>query len=80
MVPVPGLNEFVMLIFVALCVFGAGKLPAIATAMGKALWKLHHRAASSAPAPASLAADQEQEEEEDDEEDEDAPPPGGPQE
>jgi Sec-independent protein translocase protein TatA len=77
MVPVPGLNEFVMLVFVALCVFGAGKLPAIATAMGKALWRLRRKA--GAPPPGELNPVQDEEEDEEDE-DEEGPSPEGPNE
>ncbi len=75
MVPVPGLNELVMLVFVALCVFGAGKLPAIATAMGKALWRLKHKA--TAPPATGLAQDPAPTDDDDDDDEE--PGPAGPE-
>lgn len=36
----PGFAELVLILIVVLIIFGAGKLPAIATAMGKAIQKL----------------------------------------
>ena len=38
----PGLAELVLIIFVVLIIFGASKLPAIATSMGQAIEKLRH--------------------------------------
>jgi len=36
----PGFAELVLILFVVLIIFGASKLPAIATSMGRALQKL----------------------------------------
>ena len=36
----PGLAELLLILFVVLIIFGASKLPAIATAMGQAIQKL----------------------------------------
>jgi TatA/E family protein of Tat protein translocase len=68
MVPIPGLNELVILVFVALCVFGTSKLPAIGTSLGKALWRLKRRAGLAAP-PSPESAPQSGEEPEDEPED-----------
>jgi sec-independent protein translocase protein TatA len=37
---VPGFAELVLILIVVLVIFGAGKLPAIATAAGKAIQKM----------------------------------------
>ncbi|MBN2496737.1 MAG: twin-arginine translocase TatA/TatE family subunit [Deltaproteobacteria bacterium] len=58
----PGFAELVFFLIVVLFIFGAGKLPAIATAVGKAIVKMRARNAS-----------EEQEAEEDLREDEDGP-------
>jgi TatA/E family protein of Tat protein translocase len=81
MAPIPGLNELVILLFVALMVFGTSKLPAIATSLGKALWRLRHRASGSAQAaPEAPSSSEGQVEDDEDDEDEDEPGSDGPNE
>ena len=41
----PGFAELVLILIVVLVIFGAGKLPAIATAAGKAIQKMRSQAA-----------------------------------
>jgi len=38
----PGFAELLLILFVVLIIFGASKLPAIATAMGKAIQRLRN--------------------------------------
>ena len=38
----PGLAELLLILFVVLIIFGASKLPAIATSMGQAIQKLRN--------------------------------------
>ena len=40
----PGFAELVLVLIVVLVIFGAGKLPAIATAAGKAIQKMRSQA------------------------------------
>jgi len=42
---VPGFAELVLILIVVLVIFGASKLPAIATAAGKAIQKMRSQAA-----------------------------------
>lgn len=41
----PGFAELVLILIVVLVIFGAGKLPAIATAAGKAIQRMRSQAA-----------------------------------
>jgi len=41
---VPGFSELVLILIVVLVIFGAGKLPAIATAIGEAVVRLREGA------------------------------------
>ena len=43
----PGFAELVLILIVVLVIFGAGKLPAIATAIGKTIVNLRQKASES---------------------------------
>ena len=43
----PGFAELVLILIVVLVIFGAGKLPAIATAAGKAIQRMRSAASQS---------------------------------